>query len=126
MKISIAIVINEQQKILISRRNSDLFQGNKWEFPGGKVENFETPEIAMLRELKEEIGLVATQYHFFKCVDHQYCEKLLSLYFFWVTQFTGIAKSRIYQPLKWVKIDQLANFDFPDANKKIISEIQKH
>ncbi len=125
IKISIAIVINEQQKILISRRNSGLHQGDKWEFPGGKVENDETPEKAMLRELKEEVGLVATQYHFFKCLDHNYPDKSLSLYFFWVTQFTGIAHSRINQPLKWVKIDDLANFYFPAANKEIMTAISK-
>ncbi|MCK5818630.1 MAG: 8-oxo-dGTP diphosphatase MutT [Psychromonas sp.] len=125
IKISIAIVINEQQEILISLRNGDLHQCDKWEFPGGKVDNDETPENAMLRELKEEVGLEATQYHFFKCLDHKYLDRSLSLYFFWVNQYIGIAKSRINQPLKWVKIDELATFDFPAANKKIITAIQK-
>ena len=53
--ISIAIVQNEQKQLLISRRQQGKHLAGKWEFPGGKVEQGESLESAMLRELKEEV-----------------------------------------------------------------------
>ena len=55
--VAVGVVINRQQEILISQRHIDSHQGSLWEFPGGKVEPMETPEIALIRELKEEIGI---------------------------------------------------------------------
>ncbi len=124
--ISIAIVKNEQDNYLITLRSDDVHQGGKWEFPGGKVEADETPEQAMLRELFEEVGLIATEYQLFEKLFFDYGDKQLNLYFYLIEGFTGSVIGKVGkegQPLKWVSKSDLADYDFPDANKKVIAKL---
>ncbi len=79
--VSIAIVKNEQSNYLIALRANDSHQGGKWEFPGGKVVVNESAEEAMLRELFEEIGLLASQYNLFEKLFFDYGDKKLHLHF---------------------------------------------
>lgn len=124
--ISIAIVKNVQANYLIALRPDDKHQGGKWEFPGGKVEATETPEQAMLRELFEEVGLVATEYKLFEKLFFDYGDKQLNLYFYLVENFTGSASGewgKEQQALKWVSKSELSDYDFPEANKKVIAKL---
>lgn len=121
--ISIAIVQNEHKKLLISRRQKGQHLAGKWEFPGGKVEQGEALEIAMLRELKEEVGLTATQYSLFDSLSFQYDEVHLSLYFYLVTAYQGEAASLEGQQIKWVTAAELNQYDFPKANLTVINKL---
>jgi len=121
--ISIAIVKNEQSKYLIALRANDSHQGGKWEFPGGKVESNEQPEEAMLRELFEEVGLVATQYNLFEKLFFDYGDKQLNLHFYVIEKFMGQAVAKESQPIKWVDKGDLALYDFPEANKGVIAKL---
>jgi len=56
--VAVAVLINPHGQILISKRSASQHQGNKWEFPGGKVEAGETSRQALRREIREELGLV--------------------------------------------------------------------
>lgn len=121
--ISIAIVQNEHKKLLISRRQKGQHLAGKWEFPGGKVEQGEALEIAMLRELKEEVGLTATQYSLFDSLSFQYDEVHLSLHFYLVTAYQGEAASLEGQQIKWVTAAELSQYDFPKANLTVINKL---
>lgn len=121
--ISIAIVKDSHNTFLISLRPDDSHQGGKWEFPGGKVEENELPEQAMLRELFEEVGITATHYHLFEKCFFDYGDKQLNLYFYLIEQFTGQAMSKEGQPVKWVSKEQLSDYDFPEANNKVINKL---
>lgn len=121
--ISIAIVQNEHKKLLISRRQKGQHLAGKWEFPGGKVDQGEAIEIAMLRELKEEVGLTATQYNLFDSLIFQYDEVHLSLHFYLVTAYQGQAASLEGQQIKWVTAAELSQYDFPKANLTVINKL---
>jgi len=121
--ISIAIVQNEHKQLLISRRQQGQHLAGKWEFPGGKVEQGETLDVAMLRELKEEVGLIATQYSLFDSLNFQYDELHLSLHFYLVTAYTGQASALEGQQMKWVNAAELIEYDFPKANKSVINKL---
>lgn len=121
--ISIAIVKNQQGDFLIALRPDDVHQGGKWEFPGGKVESQESAQQAMMRELIEEVGIVATQYQLFEKLFFDYGDKQLNLHFYLIEQFTGEAISKEGQPIKWVSKQQLQDYDFPEANKKVINKL---
>lgn len=121
--ISIAIVQNEHKQLLISRRQQGQHLAGKWEFPGGKVEQGETLETAMLRELKEEVGLIATQYNLFDSLNFQYDELHLSLNFYLVTAYNGQARAIEGQQMKWVNTAELIKYDFPKANKSVINKL---
>ena len=121
--ISIAIVKNEQQQFLITRRQQGQHLAGKWEFPGGKVEAGESLEIAMIRELKEEVGLTAIDYTLFDSLVFQYDQLELSLNFYLVNHFTGEAKRLRRARAKWVSLTELANYEFPKANVSVIKKL---
>ncbi|TEW54912.1 8-oxo-dGTP diphosphatase MutT [Psychromonas sp. RZ22] len=121
--ISIAIVRNHHEQFLISRRQAGQHLAGKWEFPGGKVENGETTENAMIRELKEEVGLTAIDYQLFDALDFQYDELHLSLHFYLVTTFAYDAVAQEGQVIKWVSGAELTEYDFPKANMSVIRRL---
>ncbi len=63
IKVTAAILINDD-KLLIAQRKPEDKLPNKWEFPGGKVENGETPEVCLKREMKEEFGIYVSVVNF--------------------------------------------------------------
>ncbi|WP_051369226.1 8-oxo-dGTP diphosphatase MutT [Psychromonas arctica] len=121
--ISIAIVQNEQKQLLISRRQQGKHLAGKWEFPGGKVEQGEALETAMLRELKEEVGLSATQFTLFDSLNFQYDQLNLSLHFYLVSDYEGEPVSLEGQQIKWVGVSQLCEYEFPKANLTVINKL---
>lgn len=120
IRVAVGIVINAENQVLITRRSADQHQGNKWEFPGGKVEESETPQQALQRELKEEVGIDVQASAFFTTIEHQYSNKKVTLDFYEVTDWLGEAKGLEGQPLLWVVKSELHNYEFPTANQAIV------
>lgn len=116
-------VIKRDNKIYISKRADDLHQGGKWEFPGGKCETDETIEQALARELSEEIGIQVTKQSHLMLIEHDYGDKKVRLNVCLVENFEGAASHQEGQQSRWVDINDLNNFTFPDANKLIINKL---
>lgn len=118
-------VIIYQQKVLIAKRQKHQHQGGLWEFPGGKIETNENTQQALLRELKEEINLdlKAEQLHKMMQIPHTYEDKKVHLSVAWAniddTQYKMITSNE-EQPIKWVAVDELAQYAFPQANRAIV------
>ena len=129
MKVAVAVITDNQQRILITQRPSHVPHGGYWEFPGGKLEKNELAELALIREIKEEVGLDVQQYQFLGQINHEYPDRTVQLLIFHVTQFSGEALCLEGQlNMKWVARDNLNPADFPEANHGIfdlISEIEK-
>lgn len=121
--ISIAVVKNSDDNYLICRRADNIHQGGKWEFPGGKVDQGETPEQALHRELFEEVGLTITEQQLLEKLFFDYGDRQLNLHFYIIKKFTGEAFSKEGQPCKWVTKAQLSEYDFPEANQNIIAKL---
>ncbi|WP_133470118.1 8-oxo-dGTP diphosphatase MutT [Paraglaciecola marina] len=118
-------VIKQGNEIYISKRADDLHQGGKWEFPGGKREANETIEQALARELSEEIGIRVKQQSTFMLIEHDYGDKKVCLDVRLVEVFEGEASHQEGQISQWVKVKDLSNFTFPDANKVIIEKLKQ-
>ncbi len=113
-------VITQNDQVLICWRDASLHQGNRYEFPGGKIEAHESPEQALTRELYEELAIqvqhcIKAQQLFFN-----YPEKTVCLHIFKVTEFAGEPVGQQQQAVLWVHQNDLINYHFPDANAPIL------
>jgi len=121
IKVSVAIITDRQKRILITQRAAHISHGGFWEFPGGKVESYEPPEIALLREVREEVGLDVVSYRYLGEVHHRYDEYQVILYGYHVQKYGGEASICESQTgLCWVYLNELENYNFPLANKELI------
>lgn len=121
--VAVGVIENSTQQILLAKRHAHLHQGDKWEFPGGKVESGETTSQALIRELKEEVDLNVVMTTPMMEIHHDYGDKKVMLDIHWVKDFSGTAQGLEGQAVKWVAKQDLVNFEFPAANKAIVDKI---
>lgn len=126
-----AAIIYCDGRFLLSKRQNHQHQGGKWEFPGGKVEQGETAELALKRELQEEINIVIdvdshTQATVpFYQLEFEYPEKVVLLEFFLVNEFSGEPLGLEGQEVNWFSKTELLKLSFPDANVPVLEKIAK-
>jgi 8-oxo-dGTP diphosphatase len=113
------------EKLFIARRAKNAHQGGLWEFPGGKKESGEKPEQALYRELEEELGIQTKVHEPLIKLSHDYGDKLVELDVYKVTKFSGTAHGAEGQETRWIKLQEIHNYDFPEANKAIIEALLK-
>lgn len=119
-----AIIWNQDQSALfLAKRPDDKHQGGLWEFPGGKVDDGETAEQALLRELNEEIDIQVTVAAPFSTIRHDYSDKSVLLEFWAVTEFKGTPVGKEGQKTQWVDVDDLASYEFPEANQPVVQAL---
>ena len=121
IQVAIAILVNENN-VLVGWREEDQHQGNKHEFPGGKVENGETPLDACRREVIEEVGISLDQWTSFDSIRHEYNDVNVHLHFFLSYVPNSVLES-IKEPWSWYSRNQLLDLNFPNANKAIIKRL---
>lgn len=119
--VAAGVVRGTNGRVLIARRPLDKHQGGLWEFPGGKVEVGETAEVALARELAEELGIVVTAARPLIKIKHDYPDKQVLLDVWEVLAFTGEPHGAEGQPLAWVDAEELPNYSFPAANQPIVT-----
>jgi 8-oxo-dGTP diphosphatase len=120
--VAVAVIINTQDQVLISKRSAKQHQGNKWEFPGGKVEDGESAQQALIREIIEELGIEITSSEHLLEITHNYKnDREVFLEIFKVTSWLGKAEGREGQPIRWVGRDELSQYEFPEANDDIVT-----
>lgn len=124
LHVAAAVVVDGAARILIARRHEHLHQGGLWEFPGGKIEAGEAVPEALARELQEELGIRVKQARPLIRIPYRYPDRNVLLDVWRVEQFDGEAHGAEGQPLCWVKADQLKQFEFPAANRPIVTAAQ--
>lgn len=122
VRVAAGIVLKDAQ-VFLTKRAEHAHQGGKWEFPGGKVEQGESLEQALSRELTEEIGITVLQSSEFMTITHDYPDKKVVLDFIKVTDFSGQPRGCEGQLFQWFNLTDLAQLDFPAANKAVIEKL---
>ncbi|MGC6472819.1 MAG: 8-oxo-dGTP diphosphatase MutT [Parvibaculales bacterium] len=115
-------LVDEKGHVLVTQRPPGKSMAGKWEFPGGKVEPGETPEQALIRELKEELDIDVTH----NCLaplsfaSHAYEDFHLLMPLFVCRKWHGVVRPREGQAMQWVKPVQLFKFDMPPADLPLL------
>ena len=119
-----AALIVRGGEVLIGQRRPDQPMALQWEFPGGKIETGESPEQALARELREEIGILAMVGPRVTRIRHNYRHGgAVDLQFFAVNEFAGEIENRIYHQLRWVRLEDLPGYDFLAADRGLIRDL---
>ncbi|EED33840.1 mutator MutT protein [gamma proteobacterium NOR5-3] len=116
-------VIFQADQILLTKRHAHSHQGGLWEFPGGKLEPGESLAEALKRELLEEVGIEVLSHHPLLLIEHDYGDKQVLLDVHSVTAFAGEPQAREGQPMRWVSVPQLVDYEFPTANGAIVRSL---
>jgi 8-oxo-dGTP diphosphatase len=119
--VAIAILLHKS-KVLVGWRQANQHQGNKHEFPGGKIEEGETPEQACRREVYEEVGIGLKEWHQFDVIRHEYEDIIVTLHLLH-EYVPDELLNLIHQPWSWFSRDQLTDLNFPKANSTIIERL---
>ena len=122
-KVTAAIIIDDG-KILITQRSADTTLPLKWEFPGGKVEDGETPEECLAREIMEELDLEVFIQDFFTSSLYKYEFGEIELLTYFAKILSGDLQLNVHIDHKWVLPDDLSLFDFAPADIDIVQKLQ--
>ena len=122
--VAVGVVINRQKQILIARRNDQQHQGGLWEFPGGKVMADESVRDALAREFREEVNIAVRECGALLKIDHDYGDKRVLLDVWLISVFAGEAQGCEGQPVRWVSVADIDDYDFPAANAPILEAIK--
>ena len=119
-----AVIRGADNRVLIAKRPAHLHMGGLWEFPGGKVEQFESSFEALERELKEEVDITVNAARPLIQIAHDYPDKHVFLDVWEVNEFAGEARGVEGQEINWVTPNELDQYAFPAANAAIVTSAQ--
>jgi len=117
--IVVAAVIEESGTFLLTRRQKGAHLAGLWEFPGGKVDEGETHEGALQREIREELDVEISVGDLVLHVTHEYEDRTVALYFH-ACALRGTPRPVLGQQMRWVPRQELAALGFPAADEALI------
>ena len=118
-------LVDPDGRVLIAQRPQGKTLAGLWEFPGGKVEPGEQPETALIRELKEELGIDVTE----ACLapltfaSHAYEDFHLLMPVFVCRRWTGEVAKREHDDVRWIRPNRLREFPMPPADEPLIAHL---
>ena len=124
IKVTAAIILKDNQALIAKRKSTDSL-GNKWEFPGGKIEDNETSEECLVRELKEEFGININVVNYFGESIYQYPDFKIKLIAYKCKWINGQISLNAHDDYKWIPINKLGKYDFAEADKPLVKKLIK-
>jgi len=118
-------LIDADERVLIAQRPAGRPMAGLWEFPGGKIEAGERPEQSLIRELKEELGVVVRE----ECLaplafaSHAYPDFHLLMPLFICRRWDGVVTAQEGQRLAWVRPNRLREYEMPPADVPLIAHL---
>ena len=117
------VLVDRDGKILLAQRPKGRSMAGLWEFPGGKLEQGETPEACIIRELNEELGITVKP----ACLapltfaSHAYEDFHLLMPLYVARRWEGVVTPREGQELSWVRLDELRSHEMPPADEPLVA-----
>jgi 8-oxo-dGTP diphosphatase len=124
--VSAVALIDVDGRVLLAQRPAGKSMAGLWEFPGGKIEEGETPEAALIRELQEELGIDtwASCLAPITFASHSYDDFHLMMPVFACRKWEGTPQAREGQVLKWVKPSEMRDYPMPAADIPLIAVLR--
>lgn len=116
-------LIVEDGKFLITQRASYDSNGGKWEFAGGKVEDGESLETALVRELKEELNLQTKVIRLFGRNEFKTERATFDLYLYLCRRLSGTIYLTEHDDFKWITLDEIPNYEFLGGDVPFLEEL---
>lgn len=125
INVAVAVILNqEENKVLLTKRLANKHLAGYWEFPGGKIEENESVEDALVREIKEEIGISIQASSYLQKITHRYDSHTVTLHVYKTKNFIGEINCLEVDSYEWVNINKLDTYQLPPANVKIVKHLQ--
>lgn len=124
--IGVAAIWNSDGKILIDRRRQSGSLGGLWEFPGGKLEAGETFPECIKREILEELAIIIEVGDRLITIDHSYRDFQVTLNVYHCRHISGVPQTIECDEVRWVTLDEIDQFTFPEANLQIIDALRQY
>jgi 8-oxo-dGTP diphosphatase len=123
-----AAIINPEHNVLVQQRAPSTTMAGLWEFPGGKVEDGETPEHALARELEEELGVLVSLGSLSPVgfASEPLCDRHLILLLYSCFAWDGYPKPLTANALLWIKPAALSTLAMPPADIRLIEPLRAH
>lgn len=121
-----AALVFDAGRLLITRRPAGKHLGGFWEFPGGKLEEGESFQDCLQRELREELGIQVRVGALLAAVDHNYPEQTLRIHFYRCALDSGTPSPIECDAVEWITASMLNDYAFPPADAGVLAEIQSH
>jgi 8-oxo-dGTP diphosphatase len=119
-----AVIERSDRRLLIGQRRRGDTSPLKWEFPGGKMRDTESPEVALARELQEELGVTLVKSVEIGRVRHRYADTPDELEIrFFVAKIAEDLVPRTFEKIAWVLPKELGDYDFLAANRELIAQL---
>lgn len=119
----VAALIWNEDKFMICQRPAHKARGLLWEFVGGKVEQGETKEQALIRECREELNVLLSVSEVFMDVIHEYPDLTVHLTLFNATISEGEPRKIEHNDIQWITPSEISNYEFCPADKEILNKI---
>lgn len=129
IRVAAGVIKSENEKgdtiIFATQRGYGEFKGG-WEFPGGKIENGETPKEALVREISEELATEISVGNLIDTIEYDYPQFHLSMDCFWAEIVAGNLVLKEHEAAKWLTKDELDSVGWLPADIKLINKIRQY
>lgn len=125
--INVAVgIIRENGNVLICQRKKSARYGLKWEFPGGKLEENESPIDGLKRELEEELAIDAAVGELYYRQQCTYPDSLsFEIFYYLIPSYRGTMRNRMFEHIQWIPEEELAAVDMLEGNREVVEMIFK-